>query len=260
MGGSNQSKSAYNQARAQQNWEQAQYLKMNKPTGVISGLNKEFSTPGQNLVGLGTDIYSRGPTNYLNPQTQNLVNQNQNKALASIGDYTDAAKRQAASGISSEYSNLQDQLNQNRVSQGGYMPGFGASSEDLARNKAQQIADSAANPDMQAAQLYNTQYNNNASNAMQLGGLGLQGTNLGLQEQGLGLSGATTGANLSTIPFQSHLQALGLTECDVNNLLGLQGKIGANIASPFQQITGGLSALGSAGAGFGTALMGLGSV
>lgn len=229
MGGSNQSKSAYNQARSQQNWEQNQYTNLTNPGGAISNL-APIGQAGNNLIGLGISQAS-APSDNLNTPTGQSVIHNQNNAISAINTGQNAATRQAASAIAGEYSNLLSGLKNQQIQQGGYMPGFGASSEDAARNAADQISLSAIAPTEQTASQLQSQYNTNANNVMQLQGLGLQNQNQGLQA-------ANLGSTMSQVPVQTQLQGLGLTEGNVNNMINTQGKIGANIASPLQTIEG----------------------
>lgn len=228
MGGSSQSKSAYNQARSTQNWEQNQYTSMFGPNGSQTQAYAPTVSAGNTLLASGG----------LEPGVASGVQSNENAANTAIGQGEQAAQQQGANTVASEYSNLLSGLKQQQTMQGGYMPGYGASSESLAQNAAQQEANAAEAPAEQAASQYQTQANTNASNALALGSQGLAGTQLG--------------SELSTSGAQNQLNALGMTEGDLNNIISTEGNIGSTIGSPLQDVSsiaGSLNALGSAAMG-----------
>lgn len=123
----NQSKSAYNQARSQQNWEMQQYQNMWGPQGSAT---KEFAP--------------------ITAAAQPLLS----GSLA--GDVRDAERKRAASNTASIYGNLQDALNRSYARQGGYAPGFGANTSALARQAAEQENLSTISPEENYFQNYVT--------------------------------------------------------------------------------------------------------
>lgn len=188
MGGNNSQKSAYNQARAQQNWEMQQYQQMYGPNGTFSNATTPITKAGNELL-TGT-----------NPAIQ----MNENAANEAINQGQIASTRQAASADASLYSGLSDALSRARIRQGGYSPGFDASQADIARQTAEAENQATIAPAEQAALQRQNQANQNIT------------TELGAKQ---------LGGNLSLAPLNEQLQALGLTSNQIANLIGIQGNI-----------------------------------
>jgi hypothetical protein len=173
----NQSKSAYNQSRAQQDWVMSQYQNMWGPNGTGKSTFAPVSTAANALLTGGGET----------PEM-----------AADITQGKAAAEKQAASANAATYANIADEMRRARARQGGYSPGFNTNLKDVARNAAEQENLSTVQPEEWAAT-----------------------TDLGTRMQGLGLGGT-----LAQEPYQNQLQALGMTNSDIANMIAQQAQIG----------------------------------
>jgi hypothetical protein len=108
-----------------------------------------------------------------------------------------AAQKQAASSNAATYANISDEMRRARARQAGYSPGFDTNQQAIARQAAEQGNLSAVQPE----EYYS-------------------GLDIGTRMQGLGLGG-----NLAQEPYAAQLQALGMTNTDIANMIAQQGNI-----------------------------------
>lgn len=124
---------------------------------------------------------------------------NQTNALNALTSGEKAAQTQTAGTNAGIYGGLQDYLQRSQARQGGYMSGFGADQASLARQQADTANQATAGIQEQFAPQIAGQYNTNIS---------------------------------------QQLQALGLTESQIQAMIGTQGNIANNISSPVQTALG----------------------
>jgi hypothetical protein len=119
-----------------------------------------------------------------------------------------AAQKQAASSNAATYANISDELRRARARQSGYSPGFDTNQQAIARQAAEQGNLSAVQPEEWAAN-----------------------TDLATRMQGLGLGG-----NLAQEPYAAQLQALGMTNADIANMIAQQGNIATAQKGPLANV------------------------
>lgn len=221
------------------------------------GMGGGFSAGGQVIPGGMMSLPGYG--NLLNMgigDYRNIMGRYQD--FADTGGYSEADKAnirsRAISPIRSVYDRARQELDRSRALQGGYSPGYATALDRFARNQGQQTSDATTNAEAAIAQmvqsgklaglggmsgLYGTapgianMYGNQAINFQNvLGGQGLQGQGLGLQQQGLSQQYQNMLGNQMLTAAGQNLQAAGLQNQFSGLMMGNQNAV-AGIPSNF---------------------------